>query len=317
MKISRLALRGVSALPDLECDFSAGPAGRPHDLVIVHGPPASGKTRLLELMLAALEIVGPYVGIVRASDWVADPAAPARVEIDVALEADGSAEPPPAAMAYGVVTFGASVTSQIDRSARRWLSRYDHDPAHGKREYFPESRQRAWGARRDGLAPHEQALLRSSRDPQKFSFVPRFLADLRFDPRRGPAFAAGLELLSPTIRYMPVARSAEPAKCFKDAHDPARVGVHYDELSSSEADAVIIAATAALVGLNHSIVFLDRPELYVPPTRLIEWVRALARLGQNNQWIVATSDEALAASVHKSQLVALGSAAAAGARRPS
>lgn len=303
MKITRLALRGVASIPDIECDFGGGAGGRPHDLIVVAGPQASGKTRFCDLILAALEVVAPYQGIVRASDWMADPARGARVELDLFL-GDGGGDPPPTSTATAVVSFtGGGVSSALDRTVRRYLSRYDHDPARGKREYFPEGRQRAWGARRDGLGAAEQSLLRSSKDPQKYSFVPRFLAELRTDPSRSAVFAAGLALLSPTVRYTPAPRTGDPTACFVD---PSRSGVPYGELSSSEADAVLIAATAAMIGLNHSLVILDRPELYVPSDRLVPWVRSLAQLGKDNQWIVATSDPGLAAAVHRTQLVTLG-----------
>ncbi|MBL8740309.1 MAG: hypothetical protein JNK04_04415 [Myxococcales bacterium] len=81
--------------------------------------------------------------------------------------------------------------------------------------------------------------------------------------------------------------------------------VFYADLSSSEADAVLIAATVAMTGLSNSIVFLDRPEMYVPSDRLVAWVHNLAGVGQNNQWIVATSDPRLAAAVEPSARIAV------------
>lgn len=307
MKVSRLASRGVASLPDIECDFMSATTGRPHDLIVISGPPASGKTRLCELMLAVFEAAGGYQGIVQSSDWVHDASSDARVELELWL--DEGLEPEGAGAGIGktaraAVQFGSKrLGVEVDRAVSRRLARYDHDPAHGKREYFSEARQRAWGAREDSTSEVEQALLRCSKDPQKYSCVPRFLGELRQDAARSRNFAHGLELLSPSLRYKPAARTGDATACFQNQSGDV---LRFAELSSSEADVVIIAATAAMIGLNHSIIILDRPELYVPSDRLVAWVQSLARLGENNQWVVATNDEGLAASVQRSQLISLG-----------
>ncbi len=313
MKISHLALRGIAALPDLECDLMSGATGRPHDLVVITGPPASGKTRLCELILAVLETVGPYQGIVRGADWLADTAAGggesrdrgrrARAELGIWLNEEEAKRAATHDRPRAVVHFSPEgIRFEVDRAVGRLLSHYDHDPAHGKREYFPETRQRAWGARSDGLGALEQSLLRCSKDPQKYSAVPRFLGQLGNDLSRRRVFAEALERLSPTLRYAPV-KTPDGGAYFSSR---GRIGVHYNELSGSEADAVLIAATASMIGLCHSIVVLDRPELYVPAARLVSWVQGLAMLGVDNQWFVATLDAGLAASVERSQRIALG-----------
>lgn len=313
MKISRFATRGVLGLRDLDLDFAAGASGAsagPRDVVIVSGPPASGKTRLFDLMLAALEAVGPYHGMVRASDWCADLGKGARVELGLLIEGsvEGSVEGSPGGAAErAVVDFTADgVHTAVNRRVAKLVSRYDHDPTHGKREYFPEGRQRAWGARCDGLGELEQSLLRSTKDAQKYSFVPRFLAELRHDAGRRATFARQLELLSPSVRFAAAPRK-DPTACFKNRM---REEVPFVELSSSESEAVIIAATATLVGLHRSVIFLDRPELYVSSDRLAEFVGALLQLGEQNQWFIATSDRNLAGSLPRAHHVSLGSGAA-------
>ncbi len=302
MKISRFAARGVLGLRDLDLDFAGGALDGPRDVVIVSGPPASGKTRLFDLMLAALEAVGPYHGMVRASDWCADLEKGARVELGLAIEGipEGAAE-----RAVVELTAGG-VRTAVDRRVAKLLSRYDHDPMHGKREYFPEGRQRAWGARCDGLGELEQSLLRSTKDAQKYSFVPRFLAELRHDAPRRTTFARQLELLSPSVRFSTAPRK-DPTACFKNRM---REEVPFVELSSSESEAVIIAATATLLGLHRSVIFLDRPELYVSSDRLADFVGALLQLGEQNQWFIATSDRNLAASLPRAHHVSLGSGSA-------
>ena len=302
MKISRISAQGVIGLPSLDCELVSRATGRPHDLIVVTGPAASGKTRLCELILAVLEIVGPYEGIVRASDWVADPKEGARVEIGLWLDDEERRIAAPSENpTHALVKWSGDRTDyEIHRGVSRLLSRYDHDPAHGKREYFPEGRQRAWGARSDGLGALEQSLLRCSKDPHKYSVVGRFLATLGDDSRRLRVFADGLASLSPTARYTDVTAGASG---FTNRDGD---GVSFGDLSSSEADAVLIAATIAMTGLSHSIAIVDRPELSVSPSRLVSWVESLASLGVDNQWIVASNDARLAASVDPSQIVSLG-----------
>jgi hypothetical protein len=263
---------------------------------------------LLELVIAGLEVIGPYEGIVRSSTWLPEGSRGGRLELGIwldesELESTSVSDNPTRA----IVGFEPdSVVCDAPKEIARLISRYDHDPAHGKREYFPEGRQPAWGARRDGLAPLEQSMWRCSKDPHKYSFIGGFLKDLSNDAKRERVFAGGLEMLSATVRYAP-GRAKNPAACFATgAADP----VLLTELSSSEADAVILAATAAMTGLCHSVVLLDRPELYVPPERLVAWVHALSGLGSDNQWLVATSSRALALASDPTQVLSLPGGAA-------
>lgn len=305
MKLSELSIRGIAGLPDLQANLTA-PTGVPHDLVVVSGPPASGKTRLCDLVVAALEAIGPYEGIVRSESWMgADPHKVSRVDFGLWMNEEERATATPVANpSRASVTFvPGDVVSEAERGVRRLLERYDHDPEHGKREYLPEGRQRAWGRRKDGLGELEQMLLRVSKEPQKYSFVPRLIASLGQDAPRRARFASALEGLAPKLRLRRLDPDDHPERVFETPTNPMAL---YEELTAGEADAVILAATIALTGLSHSIVIIDRPELYVPEHRLVAWSQSLLGLGLDNQWILATGNAALAASVDPLQHIALG-----------
>lgn len=316
MKLSHVTFSNVHGVADRHVDLVSGTTGRPHDLFVVSGPPASGKTRLLEAVLAALETVGPYMGIVRGHEWAKDRAKSARVDLGFWLnEEEQQLAPLATAPARAVVSWSAGgIGFEADRGLARLLERYDHDVTFGKREYFAENRQLAWGARVDGTSPLEQSLHRSSKDPQKYGFVPRFLAALRTSPERAQSFARVLEILSPTVRYAPNGASVDTTAYFSSrGGKPA----YLSELSSSEANAVLIAATAIMIGLHHSIILLDRPELYVHPDRVVSWIRALSEIGTDNQWIVATGDSRIVAAVDPSQRLLLSPHASLGRAEPS
>lgn len=298
MKISTISTRGISGLPDLQVDLMAGGAGAPHTLFLVTGPAASGKTRLLEAIVATFEAVCPYEGMVRAADWLPNPNATGRIELGLWLES-GERAHAGGATNIGVRFESSRVIAEGGTSISKQLKRYDHDDATPKREYFPETRQLWWGPHADGTGALEQSLLRGSKNPQKYSFVPRFLASLPDDPVRSERFAAAIHRLAPGLEYIRTNRE----RCFS-SHGSAPVP--HNSLSSSEADAVLICATAVMIGLNHSVVLLDRPELYVPPNRIVEFVQALATLGTDNQWIVTTNSAELVQSVPQAQIAWLG-----------
>ncbi|HRI63307.1 MAG TPA: hypothetical protein PK156_03695 [Polyangium sp.] len=295
MKISTISARGLAGLPDLDVDLGGG--GAPLPLLFVTGPAASGKTHLLDAIVATFEAVAPYEGLVRALDWVPNASAAARIELGLWL--DG----PERTLAGGTTNIAVSfesgrVVPEGAPGLSKFLQRYNHDDNTGKREYFPETRQLWWGPHADGLGTLEQSLLRCSKTPSKYSFVPRFLAALPDDPVRSARFTAAISRVAPWLEYLPTNRE----RCFSSRGGPP---VPPSSLSSSEADAVLICATAAMIGLSHSIVLLDRPELYVPPNRIVAFAQALATLGTDNQWIVATNSPELLQSVPRTQIVSL------------
>lgn len=301
MKISTISARGIAGLPDLDVDLASGGAANPHPLFLVTGPAASGKTRLLDAIVATFEAVAPYEGMVRAADWVANPNGSGRIELGLWL--DGPERTQAGGGTNIAVRFESGrVITDAASGLSRLLQRYDHEESTPKREYFPETRQIWTEGHADGLGALEQSLLRSSKHPRKYSFVRRFLASLPEDPVRSDRFTTTLRRLAPELEYV----STNREYCFS-SHKSAPVPVN--RLSSFETDAVLICATAALIGLNHSLVLLDRPELYVPPERIVAWTQTLATLGTDNQWIVATNSPELIQSVGQNQIAALGASA--------
>jgi hypothetical protein len=299
MKISTISTRGISGLSDLDVDLT-GPGATPHALFLVTGPAASGKTRVLDAIVATFEVVGPYEGIVRALDWVPDAKATGRIELGLRLNgSEGTRSERTTNIAVRFES-GRAVMDAVASGISKLLQRYDHEDATAKREYFPETRQLWWGPHSDGTGAFEQSLLRGSKSPSKYSFVPRFLASLPDDPVRCERFGAAISRLAPGLEYLPSRRE----HCFSSRGS---APVPPADLSSSEADAVLICATAAMIGLSHSLVLLDRPELYVPPERIVAWTQALATLGADNQWIIATNSPELLQSVTQSQIAWLGS----------
>lgn len=298
MKISTISVRGISGLPDLDVDLAGGGASSPHSLFLVTGPAASGKTRLLEAIVATFEAVAPYEGMVRASDWLATPNGTGRIELGLWL--DGAERVQAAGGTTIAVRFDAGrVLTESVAGLSRHLQRYDHDDATPKREYFPENRQILVNGQTDGLGAMEQSLLRGSKNLRKYSFIPRFLESLPDDPARRDRFATALARLAPNIEYIPTNREY----CFSSQKGGL---VPVTRLSSSEADAVLLCATAAMVGLSHSVVLLDRPELYVSPEQIVVWTQTLATLGTDNQWIIATNSPELLQSVAPPQITWLG-----------
>jgi hypothetical protein len=298
MKISTVSARGISGLPDLDVDLASGGASSPHSLFLVTGPSASGKTRFLEAIVATFEAVAPYEGMVRAADWVSAPNGTGRIELGLWL--DGAERTHAGGGTTIAVRFESGrVLTDAGSSLSRQLARYDHEDSTPKREYFPETRQILVDGQTDGLGVLEQSLLRGSKNLRKYSFVPRFLESLPDDPARRDRFAAALSRLAPNLEYTPTNRDY----CFSSQGGGS---VPVTRLSSSEAEAVLLCATAAMIGLSHSVVLLDRPELYVPPEQIVTWTQTLATLGTDNQWIIATNSPELLQSVTAPQITWLG-----------
>ncbi len=307
MKLRKVAFRGVRGLPDGTHDLTDPRTGEAHSLVLVTGPPASGKTRFLEAIFAAKEWVAPYGARPAAGPWVLPTGTAAKVAISWRLTPDeqayGALEAATADTESIFTTVGASLPEEDGVVAV--LKRYEHGHGSGKLEYFPAHRHVPMGGLGVGLSAFEQRPLRPTSDPRKFASVVRVVHELSGGGPTADYFADMLARLSPTCRFEPAVASDAFPRCFAGPLGPRSIR----ELSSSELDAVILAATSVLLGLSHSVVLIDSPELFADPAFVPQLAEGLSALGEDVQVIAATRSPELLRSVKPQQVIQLGGAA--------
>lgn len=308
MKLGRATFLGVRGVADATHEFIHPTTGLPHPVVVFTGPPASGKTRVLEAILAGKEGVAPYATMVAPEPWQRKADEPAKI---VLLWWLNDAERRFAGVEDTWVTTEVILGSDglrvdADEGLLTILERYEHRADQGKLEYFPSNRQLLPYGASHGLSSVEQRLYRTTKDERKYSFVSRFLGTLRQDRPKAEAFAKTLSYLSPTLQFDPtggreawhVLRSATPSA--------GAATVDATELSASEMDAVIFAATANLLHLSNSVVLVDRPELHAHPSNAAAFVSGLGALGEDNQLFLSTTSAEILAAVDPSSVIQLG-----------
>ena len=283
MKLFGIQTFGVRGVADGSYSF-ANAAGDAADLVVVTGASGAGKTRLLELLVAAREALAPTDEGIDEDVLIRRGNRTAKAIIAFWLSPDERAiAGTTAAVIEAELVFGADEPHREDPALVFLLERYAHDDATPKFEYFSERRRLDVGGGEMDLGEDRQRRFRTSKSPRKFAFVPGLLAALRLEPARAARFASTLAALSRACRYDLTHHRLVSGT---------RVLGALDELTGSEADAVLFAATAALIGLSRSIVLVDNPTVAgIDPQRAL---RGLASLGVDNQLIVTTSSAALA-----------------------
>jgi hypothetical protein len=291
MKLRHVHTTGLFGVPDGSWSFSSVEPGqreaRAQALVVVTGAEGSGKTRFLEAIASARELLAPAGDRFDEDDWVREGNRSSKVVLGFELSNKERAEIGSEQRELPAeVIFRADpdwvAPDQTDPGLLYLLERYDHDPAVSKLEYFGENRRLDVGGGEMSLGRERQHEFRTGKSPRKYAFVPTFLRSLRGDALASERFARTLEALGDSVRWDEGERLL--ATRTRKVTDLAT-------LSSSEADALIFAATFCLVRLSSSIVLVDRPELYRPDVE--RFVEGLRRSGEDNQLIVATTHPAL------------------------
>lgn len=308
MKLGRATFLGVRGVADATHEFIHPSTGLPHPVVLFTGPPASGKTRILEAIVAGKEGVAPYAAMVAPEPWQRRRGEPAKI---VLLWWLSDAERRYAGVddTWGtteVILGSDGVRVDADDGVLTILERFDHRSDQGKVEYFPVNRQLLPHGASHGLSSAEQRLQRASKDERKYSFVPRYLSTLRQDRPKATAFANTLSYLAPTLQ-LDVEGGRDAWHVVRSATVSAGVETgDVTDLSASERDAVIFAATANLIGLSNSVVLVDRPELHAHPSTAAAFVAGLASLGHDNQLFLATTSAEILAAADPTSIVHLG-----------
>lgn len=283
MKIQRATFIGVQGVADVTIDLTDARTGAAHGLVIVSGPSGSGKTRMIEALIAAKEAIRPYGPMATGAAWIRSGQQAAKIQLTFHLDDEERefAGAPSASIEAEVIFHADRVVGEADDGLRAVLGRYSHNPAHGKVDYFPAERRLPTFPPFPGVGPGEQRVSRLTRDQRKYGFILPFLRTLDHDAPRREKFAAALAALSPTLRYVRDESGEGIPRCFSSrGGDPATAA----QLSSSEADAVVFAAEFACMGLERSLVFIDRPDLHVEEVE--PFIAALTSIGRDNQlWL--------------------------------
>jgi len=308
MKLARVTFLGVRGLNDATYDLLSAGTGLPHDLVVVTGGSGSGKTRFLEAIALAKEIVAPYGVMPSPTGWLQGAGEAAKIVLTWFLNEEERAA---AGVAEALATTEAllledAIRADIDDGVQAVLERYEHDGTRGKLEYFPWDRRLVGYGNSVGLEEMEQQLYRASNDPRKYSFLPRFFGALRKETAMAEYFSTLLSYLSNTVRYVAPGPEREAWECLS-SRGASPVAAH--QLSSAEGDAVVFAATAALTQLSHSLVLVDRPDLHAEPARVHAFVAALGTsLGVQNQLIVTSQSRELLSAIDPAQVIRLDAA---------
>lgn len=328
MKLLDIEISGVRGAPDGKYEL-AKRDGAPHPLTVVTGPDGCGKTSLLEAIVIAKEVVGNYGLPVLAPQVLRQGGSSATLIArwlltDTEHAALRASEEPEAEVPQEVTTH-ISVEEELclakcdavdARALGQVFGTYRASSEHSKLEYFPARRHihsELWREHPGDLDRVREAVLRVSKDASKYGFVRTWFFDLVVaEGMRMQEILAtegmlvpseDLDLLAPFKRALAtLSQSIRLQHVEAGKGDRTRVWfvrrsggvVELQDLSDSETQAVIFAATFIRQGLEHSMVLVDRPELFIEPERQASFLQAIIELAPDNQIIAATNSPALA-----------------------
>ena len=327
MKLLRLTCHSIRGVPDGSYSFAAAPNGVPLDCVFVTGGPGSGKTSLLEAIAAIKEATGSYglppdggrmlrrgvtAGRIEAT-WLLSTAELARAELEDAQHG----------VCWRLAT--ARVGFEVAPRLRRLFARYSVDPGVGKFELFSANRRISTevASSRFPRLPADEPHLRLTSERDKYVDFRLYLRALVLSdaarlaqlldaqgivlrsqqPDALAPFKEAIAALLPDLRLATIELEDRTARVWFQRRDGVRVEL--DELSESEQQAVLFAVTFRRLGLNHSVILIDTPDLHLHPRRHAAFFAGLLELGRDNQIVAATTSAELCAAARPEQVIDL------------
>lgn len=283
MRIASIVTQGLERLGDRRLDFSATD-GQPADVVVIHGARASGKTAVLEVVLAARAhgIAGsPH------APWrprVAPGNAAAKVEIEWALSDMELRNYPGEPRRSLEAIFDAAPNFPPDNETALCELLGDEREPSGRIEYFHAGRALP---KTSSAGPR---CVRCSTDNAKYSRLPAFLRALVVEePAKKAQLDQALEALGVSARLVSCGSQGEPL--FSDGGRQRSLR----ELSSSEQALLLVVATTLEQRLADAPILLDLPELFLDASAGRQLCETLRVLAPECQLLVATGSSELAA----------------------
>jgi hypothetical protein len=329
MKIAVLRAQGFRGLPDQTFNFTRGASGAPLDVVLLAGETSSGKTSLLEAIIAAKEDVGAYGTPPAQATYLRVGSKSALLEATWLLSAS---EAHRAGLSNRLVTTtsifgdGAPPIPEHPSGLRALFREHSRDATRGKVEYFHAERALppGRGARYRGeVATAADARMRLTTSGEKYRSLRDYIisriqsnsASLVETLReRGIALRTTQPdaehrlraLLRPFLPDQELAGIVPEGEGYRVLfRSRAGAVVDLDDLGTSDRHALLVALTFERLGLNHSLVLIDGPELHVHPRRHADFFAAVVALGPDNQIIAATTAPGILSAARPEQIVDL------------
>lgn len=316
MKIKRIITNGFRGLPDRTFDFTAQRTGLPAEIVIITGPSGSGKSSLLDAIVAAKEDVGSYGLPVSPASFIRAGDAAAKVQIEWVLTPEECARNGTTGSELASESiFAPNLFSSTDHEPAlvSLLGEYDPDPAMSKVEYFHATR-RIPRTIVPGIAtigsPEGERIVRLTRDDSKYAQVIQYVVEASLG-LHDVAQKSGAERLSQAFSSLCRTRQIAGLERAGQKLIPRFVDargnvVGPDELSDSERQALLFAVTFLRAGVHNSLVLIDTPELHLPEPEVGAFVRALMSLGTGNQLVIATGSPSASAASPDAAIITMG-----------